>query len=199
MIGVAAIAHHDDPDEDQASAPGRGRTDLARSVSRAAAQLRLRQEPGRRSADDHRRHITETADVLLAGVDLRQVADDEVVGRPTMRAPTKVIGRLRSRPIIDAAYALTISSVSGSADRFSLGATRMPASEASCVPMTHDVCDDAVGPGAVQHRQRPVVDGRAHGDTETGVCTAAPAARSRRARRAPERSRRCTGCRWSRC
>ena len=52
-----------------------------------------------------------------------------------MIAPTKVIGMERRRPITDAAYALTMSSVSAEADRVRVGATRIPANAASMEPM----------------------------------------------------------------
>jgi hypothetical protein len=84
-------------------------------------------------------------------------------------APTKVIGMERRRPITDAAYALTMSSVSAEADRVSVGATRIPA---KC--SQHGADDPGVagvGGGArpVERGERPVIDAGPHGDPYPGA------------------------------
>ncbi len=89
---------------------------------------------------------------------------------PMITAPRNVNAKLRNLPIIAAAYALTMRSVSGrcwSPPRS--GAMRIPASaasEAADRPRQHR---RSIRSRAVQRGQRPIVDGRAHGHPCAGV------------------------------
>jgi hypothetical protein len=56
---------------------------------------------------------------------------------PSTTAPTKVIGKLRNRPNMAAAYALTMTTVSAMWFIVAIGAMRMPASAAREQPIAH--------------------------------------------------------------
>ena len=64
---------------------------------------------------------------------------------PSNRAPRNVSGRLRSRPIIAAAYAFTINNAIGAAARSIVPTNKIPLSAASEQPIAHASIEERSG------------------------------------------------------